>query len=69
MKQITYSDLNINQRINFKGYHDQKARYFGSRPKGYIYIEWVSWDGMEINLKSANELLFFRSTPRGYTHY
>jgi hypothetical protein len=69
METLTYSKLNINQRINFKGYHDQKARHFGTRPRGYVYIAWIAWDGMDINPKLANELLFFRSTPRGYAHY
>jgi len=69
METLTYSMLNINQKINFKGYHDQKARHFGTRPRGYVYIAWIAWDGMVIPLKAANELLFFRPTPRGYTHY
>jgi len=66
--RTSYLDLNINQRINLKGYAAQKDSYFGTVPKNYIRIRWFAWMD-EVNEKMANELLFFRSTPRGYVHY
>lgn len=35
---MNYSDLNINQKINAKGWNDLKSRYFGLRHKKAIPI-------------------------------
>ena len=65
---MNYLELDINQKINLKGYDEQKGKLFGIIPPYHKRILWFSLM-QNVNPKQANELLFFRSTPRGYTHY
>jgi sensor domain CHASE-containing protein len=65
---MTYLQLNINQRINYKGYEEAKGKLFGIIPLNYNRLLWLQYR-YDINMKLANELLTIRCTHQGYKNY
>jgi hypothetical protein len=65
---MTYLQLNINQRINFKGYDERKGRLFGTIPPNHKRILWMSYLE-DVNMMLANELMTIRCTKQGYKNY
>jgi len=65
---MTYLQLNINQRINYKGYDEAKGKLFGTTPPNHIRVLWLSYHEA-INMKLANELLTIKCTRQGYKNY
>jgi hypothetical protein len=65
---MTYLQLNINQRINYKGYDEAKGKLFGTIPLNHKRLLWLSYHE-DINMKLANELLTIKCTNQGYKNY
>lgn len=65
---MTYLQLNINQRINYKGYDEAKGKLFGTIPLNHKRLLWISFQN-DVNMKAASELLTIRCTKQGYKNY